>query len=106
MSLPRSYHSADATKRKVLVFKEVSSNVTPNDFKELLDYNKLTHAEADRIKPKRSGRDLPVIKIKCDNIEQGKALFFWGGGKLCQKTGIIFKVEEFRTTPKTNSVLR
>ena len=39
--LPRSYQSAEATKGKVLVFKEVSSNVTLDDFKELLDYNKI-----------------------------------------------------------------
>ena len=46
VSLPRSYQSAEATNAKVLVFKGVSSNVTLDDFKELLDYNKITHAEA------------------------------------------------------------
>ena len=46
---------------------------------------------------KRSGRDLPFIKIKCDYLKQAEALIL--GGLVCQKTGIIFKVEEFRTTP-------
>ena len=44
---------------------------------------------------RRSGRDLPFIKIKCDDPKH----FGGGGGFICQKTGIIFKVEEFRTTP-------
>ena len=39
--LPKSYHSADARKGKVLVFKGVSNNVKINDFKELLDLTKL-----------------------------------------------------------------
>ena len=97
LSFPKSYHSADATKGKVFVFKVVSTNVTLKDFKELLDHNKITHAEAERMKSKRSGRDLPFIKTKCDNLKQEEALT--SGGLVCQETGIIFKVEEFRTMP-------
>ena len=80
-----------------MVFKGVSINITVNDFKELLDFNKITHAEAERMKSKRTGRDLPFIKIKCDNPKQAEALI--SGGFICQKTGIIFKVQEFRITP-------
>ena len=69
VSFPKSYHSADATKGNILVFKGVSTNVTIDDFKELLEFNKITHAEAER-----SGRDLPFIKRKCDDPEQAKAL--------------------------------
>ena len=94
VSLPRSYNFADATTGKVLVFKGVSSNVTIDDFKELLDYNKITHAEAERMKSRRSGRDLPFIKIKCENVKQASRGTYF----VCQKTGIIFEVEEFRTT--------
>ena len=97
MSLPKSYHSADAKKDKILVFKGVSNNITLEDFKQLLDFNKITHAEAERMKSKRTGRDLPFIKVKCDNPKQAEALI--SGGLICQKTGIIFKVEEFRITP-------
>ena len=96
-SLSKSYHSADATKGKVLVFKGVSNNVKIEDFKELLDFSKITHAEAERMKQKRSGRDLLFIKIMCDFPKQAEALL--SGGLVCQKTGIIFEVEEFRTTP-------
>ena len=42
VSLKKSYHSADASKSKVLVFRGVSINVTVRDFKELLDFNKIT----------------------------------------------------------------
>ena len=41
VSLPKSYHSADVSEGKVLVFKGVSSNITLDDFKELLDFNKI-----------------------------------------------------------------
>ena len=97
VSLPKSYHSADATKGKILVFKGVSTNVTIDDFKELLEFNKITHAEAERMTSKRLGKDLPFIKIKCDDPKQAEALI--SGGFISQKTGITFKVEEFRTTP-------
>ena len=80
-----------------MVFKGVSNNITLEDFKQLLDFNKITHAEAERMKSKRTGRDLPFIKVKCDNPKQAEALI--SGGLICQKTGIIFKVEEFRITP-------
>ena len=57
VSLPRSYHSVNASKSKFLVFKGVSINITINEFKELLDFNKITHAEAEIMKSKRTGRD-------------------------------------------------
>ena len=49
------------------------------------------------MKSKRTGRDLAFIKIKCDNPKQAEALI--SERLICQKTGIIFKVEEFRITP-------
>ena len=49
------------------------------------------------MKSKRTGKDLPFIKVKNDDPKQAKALI--SGGLICQKTGIIFKVEEFRITP-------
>ena len=97
VSLPKSYHSADASKSKFLVFKGVSNNITIKDFKELLDFNKINHAEAERMKSKRTGKDLPFIKIKSDDPKQAEALL--SEGLVCQKTDIIFRVEEFKTTP-------
>ena len=97
VSLPKPYHSADASKSKYLVFKGVSVNISVGEFKELLDFNKINHAEAERMTSKRSGKDLPFIKIKSDDPKQAEALL--SGGLVCQKTGIIFRVEEFKTTP-------
>ena len=97
MSLPKSYNSADASKIKYLMFKGVSNNISVNEFKELLDFGKITYAEAERMKSKRSRKELPFIKIKCDDPKQAEALI--SGELVCQKTGIIFRVEEFKTTP-------
>ena len=83
-------------------FTGVSNNFTLDDFKDLLDHNKITHAEAERMKSKRSGRDLPFIKIKCDNVKQAEALI--SGGLVCQKTGIIFKARKLGQHPRYNSV--
>ena len=44
VSLPKSYNSVDASKSKYLIFKGVSNNISVNEFKELLDFNKITHA--------------------------------------------------------------
>ena len=41
VSLPKSYHSADASKSQFLVFKGVSNNITIKDF-QLLDFNKIS----------------------------------------------------------------
>ena len=62
-----------------------------------IKFNKITHGEAERMKSKRTGKDLPFIKIKSDDPKQAEALI--SGGLICQKTGIVFKVEEFRITP-------
>ena len=97
VSLPKSYHSADPSKSKFLVVKGVSINITIDEFKELLDFNKITHAKAERMKSKRTCKDLSFIKIKSDNPKQAKALI--AGKFVCQKTGIIFRVEQVKTTP-------
>ena len=40
VSLPKSYNSAGASKIQYLVFKGASNNISVNEFKELLDFNK------------------------------------------------------------------
>ena len=49
------------------------------------------------MKSKRTGKDLPFIKIKSYAPKQTEALI--SRGFVCQKTSIIFRVEEFKTTP-------
>ena len=49
------------------------------------------------MKSERTGKDLHLFKIKSDDPKQAEALI--SGGLVCQKTGIIFRVEEFKATP-------
>ena len=78
VSLPTHYHSVDASKSKYLVFKGVSDNISVNEFKALLNFNKINHADAERMTSKRSGKNLSFIKIKSDNPKQAKALLSGG----------------------------
>ena len=50
------------------------------------------------MKSTRTGKDLPFIKIKCDDPKQAEALDF-GGTRMPENRHIIFRVEEFKTTP-------
>ena len=75
VSLPKSYHSAEASKSKYLVFKGVSDNISVTEFKGLLDFNKINHAEAEQMTSKRSGKNLPFIKIKSDNQTKPRHYF-------------------------------
>ena len=48
------------------------------------------------MKSNRTDKDLAFIKIKSDDPKQAEAQL--SGGLVCQKTSIIFRVEEFKTT--------
>ena len=49
VSLPKSSHFADASKSKYLVFKGAPDKISVNEFKKLLDFNKINHAKAVRM---------------------------------------------------------
>ena len=66
-----TYHSV---KSKFVVFKGVSYRISLDESKEQLDFNKITYAEAERMKSKNSGKELPFIKLKCDDPEQAEAI--------------------------------
>ena len=83
VSLPKSYHSADASKSKFLVFKGVSINITVDEFKELLDFSKITHAEAERMKSKRTGKTFHLLKLKVTT--QNKLRLQFRGGLYARK---------------------
>ena len=50
VSLQKSYQSVDTSKSKILILKGVSHNITIKDLQELLDFNKISHAEAEQMK--------------------------------------------------------
>ena len=64
VSLPKTYHSANASNSKLLVLKRVSINITIKDFKELLDFNKINNVEAERMKSNRTGTKLTCHLLK------------------------------------------
>ena len=68
MSLPKAYH---CVKPKFVVLKGVLCRISLD---EQLDFNKITYAEAERMKSKRSGKELLFIKLKCDDSKQAEAL--------------------------------
>ena len=45
---------------KSLAVKGVPTDITDDEFKEFLDLNKITYAEAESLKSKKDGRVLPI----------------------------------------------
>ena len=92
ISLPKAYQNKD--KSKTLVGKGVPTEFTNDKFKQLLDHNKIKHANAERMKSKRDGRILQMFHIELSDPAEAKAII--SSNITCTQTGIIFKVEEFR----------
>ena len=59
ISLPKAYQTAKP--RKSLVVKGVPAEVTEQEFKEFLDFNKINYAKAERLKRKKDGRVLEIF---------------------------------------------
>ena len=93
ISLPKAYQNQ--TKSKTLVVKGVPTEFTDEEFKQVLDHNKINHAKAERMKSKRDGRKLQMFQIDLSDSAEAEALI--SSNITCPQTGIIFKVEEFRT---------
>ena len=67
---------------------------TDDEFKQVLDHNKIKHAKAERMQSKRDGRKLQMSQLELSDSAKAKALI--SSNITCPQTGIIFKVEEFR----------
>ena len=92
ISLPRAYQNK--TKSETLVVKGVPTEFTDEEFKQVLDHNKINHAKAERMISKRDGRKLQMFQIELSDSAEAEALI--SNNLTCPQTGIIFKVEEFR----------
>ena len=67
---------------------------TNEEFKKVLDHNKIKHAKAERMKSRRDGRMLQMFQIELSDPAEAKAII---SNKItCPQTGILFKVDEFR----------
>ena len=61
ISLPKAYQNKD--KSKTLVVKGVPTEFTNDEFKQVLDRNKIKHAKAERMKSTRDGRILQIVNF-------------------------------------------
>ena len=93
VSLPKAYQTTP-TKKKCLAVKGVPTDITANEFKEFLDLNKITYAKAERLKSKKDGRVLPIFQLEISDPAKAEALL--SQNLVCNVTGIVYKVEEFR----------
>ena len=93
VSLPKAYQLTKQ-KNKCLVVKGVPTDLTEEDFKEFLDLNKISYGKAERYKGKKDGRVLPMFQLEISDPAEAEALL--SQNLMCNVTGIVYKVEEFR----------
>ena len=93
ISLPKAYQIAKP--EKSLVVKGTPAEVTKQKFKEFLDLNKINYAKAERLTSKKDGRVLEMFKLEIKGDTETKTLTT--ENLTCPITGIIYRVEEFRT---------
>ena len=74
--------------------KGVPTDITANEFKEFLDLNKIMYTMAERLKSKKDGRVLPIFQLEISDPAEAEALL--SQNLVCNVTGIVYKVEEFR----------
>ena len=65
------------------------------EFHGFLDLNKSNYAMAERTKSKKDGKVLPIFQLEINDPTEAEALL--SQNLVCPVTGIVYKVEEFRT---------
>ena len=93
ISLPKAYQISQK-QNKCLAVKGVPTDITETDFKEFLDLNKICYAKAERLKRKKDDRVLPIFQLELSDPAEAEALL--SQNLMCNVTGIVYKVEEFR----------
>ena len=93
ISLPKAYQIIQK-QNKCLAVKGVPTDITETDFKEFVDLNKICYAKAERLKSKKDGRVLPIFQLELSDPAEAEALL--SQYLMCNVTGIVYKVEEFR----------
>ena len=73
ISLPWAYQNKD--KSKTLVVKGVPTEFTDDEFKQVLDHNKIKHAKAERMRSKRDGRKLQMFQLELVILPKPRHLF-------------------------------
>ena len=93
ISLPKA-NQISQKQNKCLAVKGVPTDLTEADFKEFLDLNKISYAKAERLKSKKDDRVLPIFQLELSDPAEAEALL--SQNLMCNVTGIVYKVEEFR----------
>ena len=78
-------------KNKTLIVKGAPTEFTDDEFKEILDSNKIQYAKAERIKSRRDGRSLQMFQLKLKDPAEVEAII--SENLTCPQTGIIFKLD-------------
>ena len=92
VSLPKAFQT-NKQQTKSLAVKGVPSDISDSEFKKFLGLNKINFANA--LKNKKDGRVLPIFRIEISDPTKAKALI--SQNLVCHITGMVHKVEEFRT---------
>ena len=100
--MSKFYHSAKQQSHKVSV-KVVSTDIKQEEFENMLTENKITFAKAERFISKRSGTLLPMCLVELKEAATVEAPI--AENLVCQKSGMIFMVEEFRTPPSLHQAM-
>ena len=93
ISLPKAYQTNKVPNKRLAV-KGVPTDITEAEFKEFLDLNKISYAKAERLKSKKDGRVLSIFQLEITDPTEAEALI--SQNLVCNVTGIVYKVEEFR----------
>ena len=75
--------------------KGVPTEVSEKDFKEFLDLNKIIYAKAECMTSRKDGRILQMFKLDIKDEAEAEAII--SQNLTYHITGIIYKVEEFRS---------
>ena len=70
------------------------TEVSQEEFKEFVDLNKIICTKAERLTSKKDGRVLQLFKLEIKDEAEAESL---SQNLTCHITGIIYKVEEFRS---------
>ena len=93
VSLPKAFQT-NKTQNKGLAIKGVPTNITDEEFREFLDLNKINYTKTDRLKSKTDGRVLPIFQLGINETAEAEELI--SQNLVCNVTGIVYKMEEFR----------
>ena len=91
--LPKAYQTNKVPNKRLAV-KGVPTDKTETELKEFLDLNKISYAKAERLKSQKDGRVLPIFRLEVTDPTEANALT--SQNLVCNVTGIVYKVEEFR----------